>query len=158
MQNLGAKKNQHNFYLFLTYYDSLLWVLRVKKKKKKANAFSVIFNIQVPILFDECSTALSVFSYKRYAAVKSTHVFCADVLFLDLDLDLGVIHKCKSLLCTLKMYVLWQTLSKIRCDTHFPAMDSSACTFETQTFHWIFLMQCWGGVITTLKFHTCFFV
>lgn len=105
MQNLGGKKNQHNFYLFLTYYDSLLWVLRVKKKKK-ANAFSVIFNIQVPILFDECSTALSVFSYKRYAAVKSTHVFCADVLFLDLDLDLGVIHKCKSLLCTLKMYVL----------------------------------------------------
>lgn len=106
MQNLGGKKNQHNFYLFLTYYDSLLWVLRVKKKKRKANAFSVIFNIQVPILFDECSTALSVFSYKRYAAVKSTHVFCAGVLFLDLDLDLGVIHKCKSLLCTLKMYVL----------------------------------------------------
>lgn len=43
-------------------------------------------------------------------------------------------------------------------DTHFPAMDSSACTFETQTFHWIFLMQCWGGVITTLKFHTFFSV
>lgn len=39
-------------------------------------------------------------------------------------------------------------------DTHFLAMDSSVCTFETQTFHWIFLMQCWGGVITTLKFHT----
>lgn len=106
MQNLGGK-NQQNFYLFVTYYDSLLWVLRVKKKKKqkKANAFSVIFNIQVPILFDECSTALSVFSYKLYAAVKSTRVFCADVLFLDLDLDLGVIQKCKSLLCTLKMYV-----------------------------------------------------
>lgn len=92
------------------------WELKKKGKKEKGNAFSVIFNIQVPILFDECSTALSDFSYKLYAAVKSTHVFCADVLFLDLDLDLGVIHKCKSLLCTLKMYVFWQMLSKIRCD------------------------------------------
>lgn len=35
----GGGKNQHNFYLFLTYYDSLLWVLRVKKKKKKQMLF-----------------------------------------------------------------------------------------------------------------------
>lgn len=47
MQNLGGK-NLNNFYLFVPYYDSLLWVLRVKKKKRKRKCFFCHFQYTGP--------------------------------------------------------------------------------------------------------------